>query len=57
MIHVAFEENRRAITMIWLMTLFHGNLHFARNECCAAANEKVADTNYYCNKEAVEDIS
>ncbi len=28
-----------------------------KNECCAAANEKVADTNYYCNKEAVEDIS
>ena len=55
MIHVAFEENRRAITMIWLMTLFPGNLHFARTN--AAANEKVADTNYYCNKEAVEDIS
>ena len=41
MIHVAFEENRRAITMIWLMTLFPGNLHFARTNAAQQQTKRL----------------
>ena len=42
MIHVAFEENRRAITMIWFIALLPGNLHFERTNAAQQQTNRFA---------------